>query len=195
MKFLGIIKKRIFYSFFRKHPKMLVLIDLENILLSVRDFGDISSMAFPRQKFDEIVGRLGKIAQIVASFVFGPTNTITRHGDYLRELGFIPVHCPLMVNIKERGPSTDKRDTVDPVLIETGRTMMSLLVGLTHLCIVSGDSDFTPLARDAQRRGLDVVVVAGSRLSLSKNLEEFACFHKGKKAVFFLKEEEEKQTA
>ncbi|MBU3934572.1 NYN domain-containing protein [Patescibacteria group bacterium] len=178
-----------FLSLFEKNSKMLVLIDLENILLNIQNFRDMSSLGFPQKKFDEMIGQLGKIAQVAATFVFGPTNTITRHGDYLRGLGFIPVLCPLVVHKKETGSSSDKRDTVDPTMIEIGRTMMSLSSGLTHLCIVSGDSDFVPLAREAQRRGLDVVVVAGNGTSLANELKGFACSHKGEQAVFLLKED------
>ena len=171
---------------------ILTLLDGDNLLINARDWADVRSMRFPLEEFDELMVRLGEIGQVLPPFVFAPPRTLDRYGDQFQKLGFIPIHCPLTVSDKDTGPSSDKKDTVDPTLIDFGRTMMPIFKrsGLTHLCLGSADEHFVSLAREAIRLGVKVIVAAGSEKSLSAtgSLAKLACFHKGKKQVILLRD-------
>ena len=171
---------------------ILPLFDGDNLLINTRDLTDIRSIRFPVEEFDRLMVKLGEIGQVLPPFIFMPPRTLDRYGDQCQKLGFVPIHCPLTVLDKGSGPSSEKRDTVDPTLIDFGRTMMPIFKrsGLTHLCLGSADEHFVPLAREAIRFGLKVIVVAGSEesLSASGNLTKLACFRKGKKQIFILKD-------
>lgn len=171
---------------------ILPLFDGDNLLINVRDLADIKSIRFPLEEFDQLMVRLGELGQVLPPFVFAPPRTLDRHGDQLQKLGFLSIHCPLSVLDKDSGASSEKRDTVDPTLIEFGRRMIPIFKrsGLTHLCLGSADEHFLPLVREAVRFGIKIIVVAGSEdsLSASGNLTKLACFHKGKKQVIILRD-------
>ncbi len=78
-----------------------------------------------------------------------------------------------------------KVDTVDRRIIDDGTFFMEEMPGITHLCLWTGDQDFVELARKARMAGKDIVIVAGSEKSLSKELARFACNDPdGKRAVY-----------
>ena len=111
----------------------------------------------------EIARAVGPIEDLLA---FLPPHLVSIHGEELHHLGFTIIACP-KVRAKETGKEVD---TVDKILIERGKREIRQVQGLTHLCLGSGDKDFSPLVREAIRRGLKIIVVASSRNSLSKNL-------------------------
>ncbi len=171
---------------------ILPLFDGDNLLSNTKDLSDIKSMRFPLEEFDKLMQRLGEIGQVLPAFVFAPPRTLERYGDQFRKLGLVPIHCPLTVLDKENGPSSTKRDTVDPTLIDFGKTMLPIFMrsGLTHLCLGSADAHFLPLVREAIRFGIKIIIVAGSNesLSASGDLTKLACSHKGKKQVIILRD-------
>lgn len=181
--------RRIRRRFFgRKRPKtrMIVLIDLENILTNTQ--------FLPPEKFSQMAGlnnivkriarEIGEVAEV---YVFTPYQLALTWGEALYQQGFVIIYCP-----KIRTKKGEETDTVDSVLIEVGEKMMNWIPGVTHFCLGSGDQDFTPLLRKAIRKGLKIAIIAGSLSSLSSQLIPLVDRNKkGEKMIYIFSPTEE----
>lgn len=152
----------------KKRAKILWLIDLENLR--------INAEMPPPEKYSMVDGfdRLTKqiaqeVGEIVDVLAFAPPHAASLFGADLRKLGFHIISCP-----RVRTKEGEDIDSTDSVLIERGIRMINNIPDLTHLCIGSGDKDFSPLVREAMRKGLKIIVVAGNLRSLASNLINLA---------------------
>ena len=152
----------------RKKPpeiRIIFLADIENLLLNLPPMGPgmfSLSTGFDRV-MKEIARTVGPIEDLLA---FLPPHLIPIHGEELHRLGFTIIACP-----KVRAKGTGREvDITDEILIERGKKEIRRMQGITHLCLGSGDKDFSLLVREAIHRGLKIIVVASSRNSLSKEL-------------------------
>jgi hypothetical protein len=152
-----------------KKKKILILLDFENIQRNIRmtatpeDFSVVTG-------FDNLLKKISsEIGEISNIFVFAPPHTAYKCGEDFYELGFFTIFCPRVKDKKGR-----EIDTTDDILIKFGRKIISQLTEYTHLCIGSGDKDFAPLAREAIRQGLKIMVIAGGLSSISSELIKLA---------------------
>ena len=154
-----------------KGAKVLVLIDWENLLAALRLLSSPPERFSMAAGFDRLIEEItDKVGEIAVVFIFTPSHLVASVEQISRELGFFTVVCP-----KTKDKKTGEYvDTVDATLIELGEIQMGLINGLTHLCIGSGDRDFTPLMRRARRKGLRTIVVAGSEKSLASKMIDLA---------------------
>lgn len=141
----------------------LVLIDWENIskeILRAKIKPEKFSRAYALdQLFKWIKSEVDDIFDV---FVFTPLFMAYTDYQLLHDHGLVPTTCP-----KVPLGSTVKKDTVDPILIEKGLRWITHLC-LTHICLVSGDSDFMPLLRKAKESNL-LVMISGTDPALAKD--------------------------
>ena len=164
----------------REINKILVLLDWENLSISADDI--------PPEKFSLTAGfhRLAQqfrdVGEVTNVFLFAPLPSLATHAEIFYRQGFISVLCP-----KIHSKSGEEQDTTDGIIITFGQRIIGHMPDLTHLCIGSGDRDFVPLAREAIRRGLRIIIVAGSCQSLAPELSELADIHPmSKKRMVYL---------
>ncbi len=181
MHILGLNK--FFWRWRRPKPKnkVLVLLDLENLLLNINSTSPFEFSLV--EGFTKIMRKLGEFGRVVEVFVFGPPPTINLNLSTLHQMGFRAITCPKVI-IEKTGP---RIDTVDSEMIDFGKKMIAEMANLTYLCLGSGDKDFIPLIREAERCGLKIVIVAGNKDSLSEELTSFVCRNpvSGEKAIYF----------
>ena len=155
----------------RKTKEVLVLVDWENLLRSM----DVP----PPEKFslssgiEKLMDWLESIGEVFGVFVFAPSYMVTGHLEIFHEHGFFTILCPKIPSEGRQEPT----DTTDSILISFGEKIISALTQLTHLCIVSGDEDFTPLIKKATQQGLKIAIAAGSHSSLASELISLANKH------------------
>lgn len=155
-------------SMFRKEKranKILVLIDFENLQrnIEVSLFPEKFSMIVG---FDRVIRQISQeIGEIINVFVFMPPQPAYLYGETFYQEGFYTIVCP-----KIRDKKGEERDTTDEIITNFGSKMIDQIPDLTHLCLGSGDKDFSPLVRSAIRKGLKIIIVAGSISSLSSDL-------------------------
>jgi len=164
-----------------RKKKILMLIDFENIQRNIKVAAtpeNFSVIAGFDNLLKQISSEVGEISNV---FVFAPPHTASLQGETFYELGFFTVFCPRVRNKKGR-----EIDTTDDILTKFGEKIISQLPEYTHLCIGSGDKDFTPLAREAIRQGLKIMVIAGGLASISSELIKLADINPstGKKMVY-----------
>ena len=149
----------------KKENKILVLIDFENLIISSQK--NIEPIGFSIETgFNKVIREItADVGEIIGVFAFLPSDRALVWGEDLYGLGFNIVLCPRVKN-KEGA----KQDTTDARLMELGEWLMNNLDGLTHICIGSGDKDFTPLIRKAALKRLKNLVVAADLKSLSSEL-------------------------
>ncbi len=148
--------------------KILMLIDWENL---------ITNMDLPPAErysniegFDRIIKRISRdVGEIVNVFVFLSPHLAYSVSEDMYKLGFFTIVCP-----KIRTKEEEQQDTADGIIIDFGKKMINQISGLTHLCLGSGDKDFTPLIREATRKGLKIIILAGNKRSLSRELSKLA---------------------
>ena len=163
------------FSFFggrRKNPnKVLLLIDWENLLISQKSGQMPSEEGYSIVAgFDRLIDQITlEIGEIVNVFIFAPPHILSSFGETFVKLGFFQIVCP-----KITGKTGEEEDTTDSTLIDFGKTAIEQIKDLTHLCIGSGDKDFSLLVRQAKRKGLKILVVASSNRSLAKELIQLA---------------------
>lgn len=149
--------------------KILLLIDFENLQknLAITPTAEKFSVAagFDRL-FKQISREVGEIDNV---FVFVPPHSASLWGETFHKLGFFTILCP-----KIKSKSREEIDTTDETLTAFGKKMILQPPELTHLCLGSGDKDFSPLLREAIRKGLKIIVVAGNFNSLSSELIKLA---------------------
>jgi len=147
----------------KNRNQIIVLADWDNLMLNCKiPSPDRLSII---EGFDQLVRQLAKVGEILNIFVFGPPQAVNLELEDFRKLGIYAIPCP---KIKDK--AGQETDTVDQTLIEFGKKAISQIPNLTHLCLASGDKDFIPLLREAMRRGLKIIIVAGSISSLSAEL-------------------------
>jgi len=159
----------------------LVLLDLENLLLNTDSTGPFGFSLVGG--FTKIIRKLGEFGRVVEVFVFGPPPAINLNLDILSQMKFWAIVCPKVV-VEKTGP---RIDTVDSEMIEFGKEMIAEMGDLSYLCIGSGDQDFLPLVKEAERSGLKIIIIAGNEKSLSKELAKFACRNpiSNERAIYF----------
>lgn len=159
-----------FLNLFRKPNlnRILVCIDLENLLQSLLAIPGPEKLSF-LAGYDRIMRQMAReIGEIVDVFVFLPPHFSSIYGKDLNEAGFFTVYCPRMPD-----KTGEERDTVDETMIRFARKMIREL-DITHLCLGTGDRDFTSLAREAIRNKLKIIVMAASNQSLALDLAKLA---------------------
>lgn len=150
--------------------KILALIDFENLR---RNLTTIAPEKFSMTAgFDRLCKQIAReIGEITNIFVFIPPHAASSTwGEAFHKLGFFTILCP-EIEDKKGGK---RIDTTDETLIAFSKEMINQIPGLTHLCLGSGDKDFGTLVREAIRKGLKIIVVAGSIGSLSSELINLA---------------------
>lgn len=162
--------------------RILFLADIENLLFNLPPIGPgmFSLSTGLRRVIKGIARSIGSIENKLA---FLPPHLIPSHGEELHRLGFTIIACP-KVHAKETGKEDD---TVDSTLIEVGKREIRRIQRPTHLCLGSGDKDFSLLVDEAIQRGLKIIIVASSKNSLSNDLINLS------DQVFFLFSAEDKQ--
>jgi len=167
MKFWGIGKR----GKKRKKEKIVALIDLENILANIEP---------PLPVFVKKYITLPQFLQAVLEdatkenreankllFVFAPLHLYWIFAKELYEMGFFRVVCP---KIEQNGR---KKDTVDETLIKVGKEIIEQ-ENVRCLVLGSGDKDFLPLLQGAKEKGVRIIIAAGSKNSLAKDIAEVA---------------------
>lgn len=159
---------RMFLIFLKKKPKIVMLIDFENLLITSREISpeQYSIEAGFERMIEEITEEIG---EIIGIFAFLPPNRAMVWGEDLYQLGFKIIVCP---RVKDK--KGVEQDTADSQLMEFGEWSINNVEDLTHLCIGSGDKDFSPLVRKAKLKGLKTIVVAANLESLSSKLIKLA---------------------
>lgn len=147
-----------------RKSKLLFLIDWENLIINARK---IDPTKFSMESgFEKIIDDItSQIGEIVGIFAFLPSDRAMVWGEDLHAWGFNIISCPRAKN-KEIGD----QDTTDARMLELGEWLINNVNGLTHLCIGSGDKDFSPLMRKAALKGLKRAVVAADLRSLSSEV-------------------------
>lgn len=157
--------------------KILILVDLENLQVNINTPFSLI------ERIDNIRNQIAKeIGEIINIFVFTPFHLASVYGKSLQDLGVFTIVCP-----KVRTEKNGEVDTTDETLIKFGEKQISQIPELTHLCIGSGDEHFAPLAEEAKKIGLKIVIIAGNLRSLSPKLIKLAEKKpSGGKSVYFL---------
>ena len=156
----------------RKEPsRVVVLIDFENLLLSIENRSSPVEKEFSvgagfHAAIRKIAQEIGEVTHI---FVFVPPHAANLWGKLFQQERFTIVFCPKIIN--KEGQEVD---TVDPTIIDFGKWAIANIQGLTHLCIGSGDKDFQPLVKEAVMKGLEIIVIFSSEKSLSRELRKLA---------------------
>jgi len=152
----------------------LVLVDWENVSKQITE-GRYTPERFSRStaivKLFEWIK--SEVDEIFDTFLFAPLHIVYTDYQLFHDHGLSVTTCP-----KIPLASPDKKDTVDPTLIKRAEKWVTH-PDLTHICLVSGDSDFIPLLEKAKKRGLLIMISAIdssllNRPSLSKDLAEMA---------------------
>jgi hypothetical protein len=150
-------------------PSALVLIDWENIMINIKDVGYKPEGFSRKAGIDRLLKWIKTEAETIFDiFVFIPLHIVYTDFEMLHEQGFTIVVCP-----KVPLGAEDKKDTTDAGLKKLGEKWITHQ-GLTHLCLVSGDGDFAPLAEEAKNKGLNIMISAASEKSLSSRLRDLA---------------------
>jgi len=155
----------------------LVLIDWENIskeIPHIKTAPERFSRASALKKMFAWIS--SEVDKIFDTFVFCPLYMAYTDYQMFHDLGLFLTTCP-----KVPLGSPQKKDTVDPTLIERARKWITH-PDITHVCLASGDSDFIPLLKIAKQRGLKIMVCAldpalardPRHLPLSRELAEMA---------------------
>jgi len=153
----------------RGPPRILMLIDWENLLTNLKEMPPPESYSITAG-FDRLCKEIAsEVGEIVNVFVFIPPHLVYTFGETFHKIGFFTIACP-----KIRGKKGEEEDTTDLTLINFGQKAIEDIKDLTHLCLGSGDKDFSLLVRQAIRKGLKIIVVASSERSLSTELIKLA---------------------
>jgi hypothetical protein len=134
----------------------LVLIDWENISRDLREAVSIGPIGFSLksafiQTLNWIVFEANGIFDL---FLFSPLHLVSTDSELFSELGIVPMACPKMTMGRVK-----KRDTVDRTLIKKGEKWVTHQE-VTHLCLLSGDSDFIPMIKTAKALGRKIMISA-----------------------------------
>jgi len=147
---------------------VLVLLDWENLLISASSIAP-DKFSIERGLSDLIAKITQEVGPIIGLYAFVSYHSATLWGEKLNKEGFFIIYCPKIAT-----KTGEERDTTDGELSRFGMKMIEQMPRITHLCLGSGDQDFTPLLLRARERGLKIIFVVGSPQSLSKELIKFA---------------------
>lgn len=183
--------KRLFRRLFSRkeeRKRVLLLVDFENLIITA--LKDIPATEFSIDSgFRRIIEKITEeVGEIVGVFAFLPSNSAIIWGKDLHLLGFNIISCP-----RVRDKKGIEQDTTDTRLLELGEWLINNIAGLTHLCVGSGDKDFSPLMRKAALKGLKRIVIAADLKSLSSDLIKLTDRKSeggGKMVYLFLPQEE-----
>ena len=134
---------------------ILAIVDLDNVLSSLKDV--------PPERCPEwLMQRLKEVGDVVLAFALSDFRIHQPALDRALMLnGFFPVQCPKTVVHATGG----KKDSVDGVTIELVHSVLLAAPGITTIVLASGDRDFVPMLATWKRKGKQILVLAGSRLS------------------------------
>lgn len=153
----------------KQRTKIVMLVDFENLLLNLNieltPPEHFSLMGGLDRLIRQISQEVGEIANVL---VFASAHLATAWAEDFHRLGFFTILCPRIIN-----KAGEEEDTTDSVIMEFGRKTIRHH-DITHLCLCSGDKDFSPFLREAIRQGLKIVIVAGNLTSLSTELIRLA---------------------
>lgn len=147
--------------------KIVLLVDLENI-----SWGFGQRMFRPEKfsmeaGFDHLIEWLKQFGDVVMVCIFVPdhfieTGKLTKETrQFFQKRGFFTILCS----------KDENKDTADFNMIKYGlEVLLPYIAGVTHLCIGSGDIDFSELCLEAKKKGLKIMVTTGSIKSFSKDL-------------------------
>lgn len=168
-----------------RENEILFLVDLENISINF-DLPTEDPLSYSlSEAFDKIIEQLVKTGRVGMIFAFASQQSTVPLINMLYTKRLHLFVCPKVV-IDKVGPSIEKKDTVDARLIEVGRDLLSRMPSVTHLCLGSGDGDFVPFVIWAKHQGLKIIIAAGNRQSLARELAELADKDStGKPAIYF----------
>lgn len=189
--FIGHITKiKIIAASTETKPKNIILmvLDWSNIWMNIPDSEKFSLAAGLDRLQRQIVNDIGEIAIV---FVGIPPHATTTEQEIFLKQGFYMLSCPRVETKESRESNSSEtidRDTTDDILINLINDTTSLMPGITHICLGSGDKDFCQALRRAIRRQLKVMIVAGDLKSLSRDLIALADMNPvtGKKMVYIL---------
>ena len=151
----------------KQRAKIVMLIDFENLLRNIEMTPPESFSLM--DGFDRLIRQISReVGEIVNVLVFAPPHLATAWAEELYRLGFFTIICPRITN-----KAGEEEDTTDRILMEFGRKMISHH-NITHLCLCSGDKDFSPFLREVIRQGLKIIIVAGNLQSLAAELIRLA---------------------
>jgi hypothetical protein len=170
-----------------KKKKILVLLDYENIQRNIKVAATPENFSVITG-FDNLLRQISsEVGEISNVFAFVPPHTASLQGEIFYKLGFFTIFCP-----RARNKAGREIDTTDEILTKFGEKIISQLPEYTHLCIGSGDKDFAPLAREAIRKGLKIIVIAGGLTSISSELIKLADINPntGKKMIYIFSPKE-----
>lgn len=170
--------------------KALVLLDLDNLYINFGSRTIIRALDTTLKKIAQEVGAISK------AFVFIPYQNAQLFGEELYRAGFIPILCPEI-----RSKNETNINTTDQMLTDLGKELIEGMPEITHLCLGSGDVDFSSgdvgfpsLLQKAEHYGLHIIVIAGNINSLSSELIKKAGLKPDtkEKMVYILPKPEEK---
>lgn len=162
-------------------PKIIVLIDLENILFSlpVMSSGEKFSL---ESAFENFIAWLEKIGKVKAVFVLGSEKSIFSRRIGFSKLKWFQILCPKIkqwalkpgYGFKLESEKNQEKDTSDATIIKLWELLNDIGGSWNILCLSSGDIDFTPMSKETLRRGKHIAIAAATEVSLSKELRETA---------------------
>ena len=148
--------------------KIIILIDFENLIHKIEKVPSLEKFSVS-EGFDRLIEQISQeVGEIINVFVFAPPHIIATHGEEFPKLGFFIIYCPKVRN----KVTQNEEDTVDATLMEFGKKLINQIPPseFTHLCIGSGDKDFTPLIREARQRKRKIIIIASNLNSLSAEM-------------------------
>ena len=154
----------------KKENRIVFFLDLDNLRLNT-DFLTEKQISITAG-FDRIQRQIIKDigGEITRVFVFASSPHLTStEAEAFYNQGFYVIACP---RIKSK--EGEDEDTVDELLMEFLKEEVSLVPGITHICLGSGDKDFCRALRRVMRKGLKLIVVARDLSSLSQDLIDVA---------------------
>ena len=162
--------------------KVVCFFDLENLIKNLPITSSPEKYSL-EDGFDRLIKEIAQeMGDIVNVYVFVPPHLAMIWGETLHRLNFFTIFCP---KIRSKDGQSEE-DTVDQTLIEFGKTIIQDH-NLTHICLGSGDKDFSGLLRLAIRSGKKIIIVSGDISSLSSELIKLADTRpNNEKAVFSL---------
>lgn len=166
----------------RKKILILFLIDWSNLSLERTNF-QTKKLSLTAE-FDRVQRKIRDDlgGEIVWVFIFAPPRLSLDEATTFWQQGFFVIHCP-PIKTKEG----EIRDTTDHYLMEFLKRIIEREPDLTHIVLGSGDKDFCQAMRQALRKGLKLIIMAGDLSSLSSDLANLADKNsKGKRMVYLL---------
>ncbi|MCX6759778.1 MAG: NYN domain-containing protein [Candidatus Nealsonbacteria bacterium] len=162
----------------KARPKIIGLVDLENILFSLPvmhpDERFLLEAAF--EKFIEWLDGIGEVKSI---FVFGSEKSIFGRRANLYKLNWFSILCPRIkrwvpksgYQFGSESEENQEKDTSDATIMRFWELLHDM-PGWDILCLGSGDIDFAPLAKETRRRKKDMAIAAATeKIKLSSQFE------------------------